>query len=105
MREYTKIFKIPVKGVHIGPLCIDGTTFGKTEALRGGQPAGAHAHTEEKDRFRGWICAISPVELQHLLTHEIAHLATNAGHDDRWRRAVRCMGGRVEAAYQKRPRK
>ena len=97
-------FKVPFRGVHIGPTCIDGSEFGTT--TRNGQTyeIGAHAHCSG-DRPVGYICARSLSAFRELVIHEIAHLAADSGHDDRWRKTMRRLGGRVPAAYQKRPRK
>lgn len=103
MKGTTRL-KIPLIGVHIGPVCIDGEPFTVTER---GAPEGAHAHITDpkcRDPFLGWICAKDLSSLRVLLVHEIAHLAADAGHDDRWRRSVHRLGGRVTAAYRKRPR-
>lgn len=86
----------PVRGIHIGPTCIDGSPFGETES--------AHAHTTGC-RPVGYICARSKKDLAELLLHEIAHLASDSGHDDRWRRSLRRLSGHVPAAYRKKPRK
>lgn len=98
-------FKVPFIGVHIGPTCIDGEPFGLTER---GLPEDAHAHCTPKsgcrDPHRGFICAKTPSALHELIGHEIAHLAADAGHDDRWRRSMKRLGLRVPAAYRKKPR-
>lgn len=95
-------FKVPFRGVHIGPACIDGTPLDKDEM--------AHAHTktgkqESKAFTTGWICARSLSALRNHLVHELGHLASDTGHDDRWRRSVRRLGGRVPAAYKRKPRR
>ena len=89
-------FKQPVRGVHVGPTCIDGSPFAEGEV--------AHAHTTGC-RPVGYICARSRRDLVSLLIHEIAHLASDSGHDDRWRRKVRKLGGHIPAAYRKKPRR
>jgi len=90
-------FKTPVRGIHIGG-CVDGSTLPDT--------VGAHAHItgSKPARYVGYICAQSKRELAEFLLHELAHLAANTGHDDDWRRSVHRLGGRVPAAYKKRPR-
>lgn len=93
-------FKVPFKGVHIGPTCIDGSPFTQTER---GDPEMAHAHTTGCPPV-GFICAKTLSAFRELLVHEIAHLAADSGHTDSWRRSVRRLGGRVPAAYKKRPR-
>jgi hypothetical protein len=92
-------FKTPFRGVHIGPTCIDGTPYGPNDD--------AHAHISRAGLKRdlGMICAKSVSSLRELLVHEIAHLAADTGHDDRWRRSVRRLGGRVPAAYKRKPRR
>jgi len=106
MRARTIKFKLPLRGVHIGPTCIDGEPFTVTER---GDVESAHSHTTprpgERDRYRGFICARDLDSLKKLFVHELAHLVADAGHDDRWRQSVRKLGGRVPAAYRKRPRK
>ena len=89
-------FKIPLTGVHIGPRCIDGSDY---------EPdADAHAHTKGCAPV-GYICAKTLSSFKELMVHELAHLAADAGHDDRWRKSVHRLGGRVPAAYKKRQRK
>ena len=99
-------FKVPFVGVHIGPTCIDGEPFTITER---GAVESSHAHIKTKagnrDPYVGYICARDLDSLRKLLVHELAHLAANTGHDDRWRSKVHRLGGRVPAAYRKRPRK
>jgi len=67
----------------------------------------AHAHVtgSQPRRFVGFICAKTLTDLRDLLVHEIAHLAADTGHDDRWRRSVRRLGGRVPAAYKRKPKR
>lgn len=88
--------KQPVRGFHIGPTCVDGSPFLVDED--------AHAHISGSGGPRGYICARSRKLLVELLIHEIAHLAADTGHDDRWRKSVRRLGGRVPAAYKKKRR-
>ena len=87
-------FKVPFKGAHIGPTCVDGSPFLDEDA---------HAHTTGCNKT-GWICARSLTAFRELLVHELAHLASDTGHDDQWRKSVRKLGGRVPAAYRKKPR-
>lgn len=87
-------FKKPVRGVCIGS-CIDGSPI----------PPGIAAHAHTSGGYVGFICASTRKDLVEHLVHEIAHLAADAGHDDRWRRSVRKLGGRVPAAYRKKPRR
>lgn len=88
-------FKVPLRGVHIGSACIDGSEYGE----------GIEAHTHHKGSPPiGYICARSMRAFKEHLIHELAHLAADAGHDDKWRRSVRELGGRVPAAYKKRSR-
>jgi len=97
-------FKLPIRGVHIGKTCVDGTPFDPGEL--------AHAHINHRDRkpdsgraTLGWICARSLTALREYLVHEIAHLASDSGHDERWRKSVKRLGGRVPAAYKRKPRR
>lgn len=89
-------FKVPLRGVHIGKTCVDGSEFEPN--------ADAHAHTTGVPPV-GWICAKTLSAFRELLVHEIAHLAADTGHDDQWRRSVHQLGGRVPAAYKKQPRR
>ena len=88
-------FRVPIRGVHIGPTCVDGSSYEPGTV--------AHAHTTGHPPV-GYICAVSMTELRECFIHEAAHLAADAGHDDHWRKSVHQLGGRVPAAYQKRPR-
>ena len=89
--------------------------------------ARAHAHnfqqrTGEAEYF-GWICVRSIKRIgdyhivcndngsheliidkpSNLLKHEYAHILTpNHWHDDTWRKALRELGGRIEAQYKKK---
>lgn len=87
--------KQPVRGIHIGSTCVDGSAFGEDVA--------AHAHTSGHKPV-GYICARSKRDLAAFLIHEIAHLAADSGHDERWRKSVKRLGGRVPAAYRRKPR-
>jgi hypothetical protein len=91
-------FKTPLKGVHIGPTCADGTPWDKREE--------AHAHIKESGSrgLVGYVCARSLASLKRHLVHELAHLAADAGHNDQWRKSVKRLGARVPAAYKKRRR-
>ena len=88
--------KQPVRGIHVGPTCIDGQPFAPEVA--------AHAHISGCPPV-GYICARSKHDLAEFLLHEIAHLASDSGHDDRWRRQLRRLGARVPAAYKKRSKR
>lgn len=88
-------FKVAFRGVWIGPKCIDGSDYEPN--------SDAHAHIKGS-RPVGYICAKTLSAFRELLVHEIGHLAADAGHDDSWRRSVRRLGGRIPAAYKKRPR-
>jgi hypothetical protein len=96
-------FKTPLKGIHVGPTCIDGSPFGTTTVNGCLYDVAAHAHTTGCKPI-GYICARSKKELTRFLVHELAHLAVDSGHSDSWRKSVRRMGGHVPAAYKKRPR-
>ena len=98
-------FKQPVRGIHIGRTCVDGTPFRPDEAAHAhANPAPGAKHDSAKWTL-GYICARSKRDLSDFLLHEIAHLAADAGHDDRWRKSLRRLGGRVPAAYRKKPRR
>jgi len=70
----------------------------------------AHAHT--KGLYRGWLCVLAARRLDapELVLHELAHLLTGAGHDDRWRAKVLELGGTIDEvpgllrSYRKRER-
>lgn len=59
----------------------------------------AHVHVDRSARvaFEGWICIRTARALgfRELLLHEVAHLLTRRGHDERWRRKVREIGGKL----------
>ena len=87
-------FKKPVRGVCIG-CCVDGSKI----------PADIAAHAHTAGAYVGFICAPTRKDLVEHLIHEMAHLASDSGHDDSWRKSVRKLGGRVPAAYRKKPRR
>jgi hypothetical protein len=92
-------FKTPLRGIHIGPTCVDGSDY---------EPdAAAHAHITGSGLKRdlGMVCAKTLTDLRDLLVHELAHLAADTGHNDHWRSSVRRLGGRVPAAYKRKPRR
>ena len=61
----------------------------------------AHAHLGGK--YDHWVCIRHRRDLNLVtLRHEIAHLLTGHRiHNERWRRMVRSLGGRVEQRYQR----
>lgn len=83
-----------VAGVAIGG-CVDGNHWFRKLA---------HAHTGRRDKYRGWICFLSPRRLAEprLLIHELAHILTGQGHTDTWRRMVLQLGGKLEPHEHKR---
>jgi hypothetical protein len=89
--------KQPVRGIFIGG-CIDGSPLPEDIA--------AHAHiTRSQPAWAvGYICARSKRDLWQFLLHEIAHLAADTGHDERWRTRMRGLGARIPAAHRKRCR-
>ncbi len=70
----------------------------------------AHAHFQGP--HKGWICFLSARRLTErmLVLHELAHLLSPGGHDDRWREALLALGGTLDEvpgilkSYQKRVR-
>ena len=63
-----------------------------------------HAHIDA-DPYYGWIC-FSDYRYTHAtnLCHELAHVISNTrGHGERWKKAVRDLGGRVERKYRTKP--
>lgn len=62
----------------------------------------AHAHVYQRSKYSGWICVHKPADLNKCtMIHEIAHLTVGHGiHNERWRKAVRKLGGRIEHQYR-----
>jgi hypothetical protein len=56
----------------------------------------AHAHTH--DAHTGWICLRTARHATNraLLLHELAHVITRRGHDDRWRTELLALGGSLD---------
>ena len=90
-------FKRPVKGIHIGG-CIDGQPLDEDEI--------AHAHLTGSlpKQYVGYICVRSKRDLANALFHELAHLAVDSGHDDKWRKEMRRLGARIPAKNRRKPR-
>lgn len=86
-------FAHQLKGLAVGG-CVDPA---RETRMEGGTLA--HCHVSRKGRvdFDGWICVKSARVLgfRLLLLHEVGHLLTRRGHDDRWRKKVRAIGGRL----------
>lgn len=78
----------------------------------------AHAHTakpKELERWpsladhAGWICVRSPHRIfmrdgkrpSNLMLHELAHILTNEGHTEKWRKQFRALGGKVNGALRR----
>lgn len=68
--------------------------------------AKAHAHIEgalylspSQRRYLGWICFLSEKRLKsrELCLHEAAHILSNSGHTDKWRKKVLEIGGTLDA--------
>jgi predicted metal-dependent hydrolase len=95
-----ELFNHPdLRGVCVGA-CPDGKAY-----LRDHR---AHGHLEPPGyKYRNWICVATPYDFNATtIAHELAHLLVGHEiHNDRWRRQMRALGGRVERRYQKRPRK
>lgn len=91
-------FKQPVRGIHIGG-CIDGNPLPPDVV------AHAHLGSSYPKGYIGYICARSKSDLFEALLHELAHLAADSGHDEKWRKSLRKLGGHVPAANRKKPRK
>jgi hypothetical protein len=90
-----------VKGIYVGG-CID---RGEGSCFR----ASAHAHCFPGNLNFGWICIRSrhkiynsKGEFSRLLIHEIAHIVSRSGHNDKWRETVHSLGGAITARYIKR---
>lgn len=90
-----------VAGIATGG-CIEAVGTGRMGSFR----RQAHAHTNAGDIFRDWICVLArrPERLltatgrpTRLLIHEVAHIATQTGHDHRWRFMVGRLGAPSEA--------
>jgi hypothetical protein len=95
-RHWPDVLKLPiVKGVCVGG-CIDP----EDEAFNGS--LFAHAHIKD-DPIPGWICfksrylLLPKFECLHL--HELAHLVSGIGHNERFRRALLSIGGRLDGCY------
>lgn len=74
----------------------------------------AHAHHSRTNdvhhRYHGLICVRwarklgSDEQVSRTVIHELCHLISRSGHDDRWRRVMRQFGQPIPKRYQKRPR-
>lgn len=86
--------KYPRGQIAIGG-CVDGRRIAWDGSIEG------HAHLAD-DARPGWICFESLKYLNPTnVIHEMAHIvSSDRGHGERWKRAVRKLGGRVERRYQ-----
>ena len=94
-----------VKGVFLGGCIIrgDGSGF-KFRAM-------AHAH--RRGDYPGWICVRSKKRLfmsdgirpSNVMLHELAHILSDCGHTDKFRRMLKKLGGRVIYNAKKRRRR
>lgn len=88
-----------VKGVFVGG-CVSRGDGSRFRAL-------AHAHTTKSDDHYHWICVLSkrrPLNtesgnLSQLMLHEVAHILTDNGHTDKWRKAARELGYKLPKHY------
>jgi hypothetical protein len=64
----------------------------------------AHAHWYPSSKYTGWICLDKHGDLNKTtIAHELAHLIVGHRiHNERWRKSVRQLGGRVEHHYQRK---
>jgi len=91
-----------VKGIFVGG-CVE---RGEGSRFR------AKAHSHIKGHYKGWICFLSERRLDsnELMLHEVAHVISESGHDDKWRETVLRIGGTLDAvpgllkSYHKRTR-
>lgn len=89
-----------LKGVYVGG-CINGINWDQTKYggvfTRNVIPL-AHAHTSRIIN-PGWMCLQHENYLQepYLLIHELAHILSDQGHNDRWRKKVLELGGTLDA--------
>jgi hypothetical protein len=104
---FLKPYSKQIKGISVGS-CVckvyDSHDIGKTDH--------AHAHLKprlESERkegpWAGWLCVRSLTALNNkpLMLHELAHLLTNEGHNDKWRRKLLKIGGTLKATGGRYP--
>lgn len=100
--ELKELKKFPeVKGVFIGG-CVERGDGSRFRAL-------AHAHVTKDDVNYHWICVLSkkrPLiekgKLSQTMLHEIAHILTDSGHTDKWRKQAVAIGYELPLHYEKR---
>lgn len=90
-----------VKKIYVGG-CI-ATGLGRLRQARGGADAHAHTHGLHK----GWVCFQTPEDVldDELRLHELAHILSGTGHDDKWRAAMTSLGQAIPDRYRRRRRK
>lgn len=94
--------------------CVTGQSWDDTRGDRANASKCAdyevgHAH-HVGGRHEGCICVRyqkhlgTDARLGTTTMHELAHLLSRTGHDERWRRWMRKLGQRIPAKYAYRPR-
>jgi hypothetical protein len=71
--------------------------------------ARAHAHNDPIYPCYGWICVRSVKRVfikgtnkpSKLMLHELAHILSKSGHDKKWAKKVKELGGAINARYKK----
>jgi hypothetical protein len=99
-----------VRNISVGR-CVSHDEWGDTDDGTHCYREVAHAHVAGCDK-PGWICVRNPNDVlskgsRHvtpLILHELAHLISQSGHTDKWRRAMAELDQPIPKQYQKRSR-
>ena len=102
-----------VRSIAVGK-CVDGQKWEDTARRRRGASKCAsyevgHAHHSAGDH-EGVICVRyqthlgTDAKLGRTVLHELAHLLSRTGHDERWRRWMRKLGQPIPPQYRHKPR-
>jgi hypothetical protein len=95
----------PAKGIFLGGCVVTGMgNIDKDPNVM------AHAHVRiGAGVYRGWICFQLPdyfylPRFENVRMHELAHILSDSGHDEKWRKVMLSLGQEIHQSLLRRPR-